>query len=124
MDFGTEAEHLSEIYDDFGYDFEPYENWEKRDYIEAKNNCFAKKDVGKYVVAQIPKYNKVFMQLMYLVDRSKTKSYWWSHDAYYAMVFEKKEAAEQQAKKYRYGKIKVMKIKPYMADRDGFDENY
>lgn len=53
---------------------------------------------------------KKVVKVLYLVDRSKTKLYWWSPDAKYAMIFNSKEAAEAQAAKYKYGKFKVIKI--------------
>ena len=108
----TEAEALMDIYDDPNvYDpiFEPYTDYEKSEYIRRKSKRFNKCDVGKYVVTKYPLFKKV-VKVLYLVDRSKTKLYWWSPDAKYAMIFNSKEAAEAQAAKYKYGKFKVIKI--------------
>lgn len=121
----TEAEHLSEIYDgcEYGY-FEPYSRAERADYIRAKNNRFAKSEIGKFVVAQTPRKNKGVVKLLYLVDRNISKRFWWSHDAMLAMIFDKREAAEFQARKYRYNKVRVMEIKPYMANLEVFKQEY
>lgn len=124
-DWGTEAEHLAEIYDDFSFgDFEPYSRAERADYVRAKNNRFTKSSIGKFVVAQTPRKNKGVVKLLYLVDRSLTKRFWWSHDALYAMVFDKKSAAEFQAKRYKFNNVRVMEVKPYMADMKGFEIEY
>lgn len=124
MDFCTEAECLSDIYEDGGYDFEPYTDFEKAAYIRAKNNAFFESEIGKYVIVQTPRFNRQVMRRLYLVDRSRTKLYWWSHAAWHAMVFDKKEAAESQAKKYRYNKVKVVRITRSMAHFDDFNEEY
>ena len=123
-DYCSEAEALNERYDCIDNDFEPYSTAEKADFIRAKNCRFLKKDVGKFVVAQTPRRNKSVVKLLYLVDRSRTKAFWWSHDALFAMVFEKKEAAEFQAKRYRYNKARVIEVKPWMADLEGFEQEY
>ena len=52
---------------------------------------------------------------IYLVDRSKTKRFWWSHDAVYAMVFNDKSAAEFQAGKYKHNDIEVIEITKNMV---------
>lgn len=114
----TEACHLSEIYDGAdGYydDFEPYSTAEKRAYIAAKECRFKKEDIGKFVVVQIPRLRKKTVKRLYLVDRSKTKRFWWSHDAVYAMVFNNKSAAEFQAGKYKHNDIKVVEITKNMV---------
>ena len=122
-DYCSEADALSEIYDDYSFmgDFEPYSTSEKADFIRAKNCRFMKSDIGKFVVAQTPRKNKSVVKLLYLVDRTRTKRFWWSHDALFAMVFERKEAAEFQAKRYKYNKARVLEVKPWM---EGFEEEY
>lgn len=109
----TEAEALMDIYDDPAiYDddiYRGYTDYEKSEYIRKKSKRFNKCDVGKYVVTKCPSFKRV-VNILYLVDRSKTKLYWWSPDAKYAMVFNSKEAAEERAAKYKYGKFKVIKI--------------
>lgn len=122
MDFDfwdTEAGHLTEIYDGaegrIYDDFEPYSTAEKRAYIAAKECRFKKEDIGKFVVVQIPRLRKKTVKRLYLVDRSKTKRFWWSHDAVYAMVFNNKSAAEFQAGKYKHNDIKVVEITKNMV---------
>lgn len=120
----TEAAHLSEIYDGYDSFFESYSYMEKRDFVRAKNCRFRKQDIGKFVVAQTPRRNKSVMKLLYLVDRNKTKRFWWSHDALYAMVFDKKSAADIQVIRYRFNQARVVEIKQHMADMEGFLEEY
>lgn len=121
----TEAAHLSEIYDDYGYDVkEPLSREKRADYVEAKSRCFQKSDIGKYVVVQTPRKNKGVVRRLYLVDRKVTKSCWWSPSAFLAMVFEKESAATIQAKKYKYNKARVMQITKSMADISSFLEEY
>lgn len=122
MDFDfwdTEAGHLTEIYDGaegrIYDDFEPYSTAEKRAYIAAKERRFKKEDIGKFVIVQIPRLRKKTVKRLYLVDRSKTKRFWWSHDAVYAMVFNNKSAAEFQAGKYKHNDIKVVEITKNMV---------
>lgn len=109
----TEAEALMDIYDDPAiYDddiYRGYTDYEKSEYIRKKSKRFNKCDVGKYVVTKCSSFKRV-VNILYLVDRSKTKRFWWSPDAKYAMVFNSKEAAEERAAKYKYGKFKVIKI--------------
>lgn len=119
----TEAAHLSEIY--CGAEiYEPLSTQDKADYIRARGRCFRKKDIGKYVVVQDSRMNKKVMPIMYLVNRQLTKRMWWSPASIYAMVFDKKSAAEYQADKYKYNKARVMQIKPHMADLENFIEKY
>lgn len=122
--YDTEAAHLSEIYDDAEAYFEPFTIQDRADYVAAKGRCFKKEDIGKYVVVQNSRRNKKVMPTMYLVDRKITKRMWWSPDSYYAMVFEKKSAAEYQAKRYKFNNARVKEIKPYMADIEWFNKMY
>lgn len=122
MDFDfwdTEAGHLTEIYDGaegrIYDDFEPYSTAEKRAYIAAKERRFKKEDIGKFVIVQTPRIRKATIKRLYLVDRSKTKHFWWSHDALYAMVFNDKSDAEFQAGKYRHNDIEVVEITKNMV---------
>lgn len=125
-DYGTEAEHLAEI-SDFNFnddDFLPYSQEEKYFYVQARERCFSKKDIGKYVVIQNSRRNRKVMPTMYLVDRAKTKRMWWSPASSFAMVFEKRSAAEFQAKRYRYNRARVKQITAAMADREYFEQEY
>ena len=120
----TEAAHLSEIYDGCETYSKPYSWSERRDYVNAKGKCFKKKDIGKYVIVQNSRRNRKVMSRMFLVGRGITKRFWWSPDSYYAMVFEKKEAAELQAKKYKYNNVRVIQITENMADAEWFYKVY
>lgn len=123
-DYISEAEALSEIYDDFGGVFEPYSKRDRRDYVDAKSRTFKKSDIGKWVVVQKPRRNKGVVGTLYLVDRNLTKRFWWSPDSFYAMVFEKESAARIQAAKYRFNKANVRQITSSMADKEWFSRCY
>lgn len=117
----TEAAHLSEMYDDAPNEREPrYSAAEKKDYLSAKNCRFRHEDIGKYCIVQNPRRNKRLMQILFLVDRTRIKWCWWSPDSALAMIFTKKEAADAQAKKYKYNKARVICITEAMCARDYF----
>ena len=124
MDYISEAEALSEIYDDVEGGFEPYSKSERRDYVDAKSRTFKKSDVGKFVVIQKPQRKRGVVSVLYLVDRRLTKRFWWSIDSFYAMVFENESAARIQASKYRYNKASVRQITSSMADKEWFTQSY
>lgn len=124
MDYISEAEALSEIYDGFECGFEPYSKSERRDYVDAKSRTFKKSDVGKWVVTQKPRRKKGVVSTLYLVDRNLTKRFWWSPDSSYAMVFEKESAARIQAAKYWFNKASVKQVTPDMADKKWFSLCY
>lgn len=117
MDYISEAEALSEIYDGFEGGFEPYSKSDRRDYVDAKSRTFKRSDVGKFVVIQKPRRNRCVVSNLFLVNRNLTKRFWWSPDSSYAMVFEKETAARTQAAKYRFNKASVKKITPGMANK-------
>ncbi len=123
-DYISEAEALSENYDGCEVCFESYTKSERRDYIDAKSRTFKKSDIGKWVVVQKPRRKKDVVSVLYLVDRSLTKRFWWSHDSFYAMVFEKESAARIQAAKYRFNKASVRQITSSMADKEWFSLSY
>ena len=124
MDYISEAEALSEIYDGCEVCLEPYNKSERRDYVDAKSQTFKKSDVGKWVIIQKPRRKRSVVSVLYLVDRSLTKRFWWSPDSFYAMVFEKESAARIQASKYRFNKASVKQITPSMADKEWFSLSY
>lgn len=124
MEYISEADALNEIYDGCEVYFEPCSDSDKADYIRAKYHCFKKSDIGKYIVVQNSRRNKRIMPFMYLVDRRITKRMWWSPSAFYAMVFEKKSAAEYQAKRYKFNHARVVQINNVMADIDYFNQVY
>lgn len=124
MDYISEAEALSEIYDDVEGGFEPYSKSDRRDYVDAKSKTFKKSDVGKFVVIQKTRRNRGVVSNLFLVNRNLTKRFWWSPDSSYAMVFEKETAARTQAAKYRFNKASVKKITLSMADKESFSLFY
>lgn len=124
LDNCSEAEYLADIYD---YDFnnlDTYSLEEKQSYVIARSHCFSKEDIGKYVVVQNTRRNKNIVSELYFVDRTKTKQMWWSPASIYAMIFEKKSAAEYQAKKYKYNKVRIKQITQEMADVEHFINNF
>lgn len=123
-DYISEAEALSEIYDGFEGGFEPYSKSDRRDYVDAKSRTFKKSDVGKFVVIQKPRRKRGVVSVLYLVDRSLTKRFWWSPDSFYAMVFENESTARIQASKYRFNKASVRQITSSMADKEWFTLSY
>ena len=64
------------------------------------------------------------MPKMFLADRRLTSSFWWTPDSSYAMVFEKKSAAEFQALRYKYNNVRVQQITKDMADVEWFNKVY
>ena len=123
IDYGTEAEHLAEICD-YNFEEEPYEDWEKKLYLDAKVRCFSESDIGKFVVIQNSRRKKNIIPTMFLVDRHKTKRMWWSPSSFLAMIFEKESAAKYQAKRYKYNNARVKKITPAMCNVEYFIDNY
>lgn len=111
-DYITEAEALADIeecfYDD--YSFEPYSVLDKRIYLRAKSS-FPKTAKGKFVITQSTRKNRHLISKLFLVDRNKTKSFWWSHDVRFAMLFNSKKAALVIANKYKYNNVQVVEIK-------------
>lgn len=113
-DSDSEASHLAEIEDEdylcevnsYTLNFGATSGYYK---IRKKNHLFTKDDLGKFVITQTPRRYSDFRNL-YLVDRNKTKDFWWSPNATFAMKFIKKSCAEFQAKKYKYNNVKVIKI--------------
>lgn len=122
-DFVTEAEALADIYDD-GYCFEPYSQEERSDYVSAKAHAFSQRDIGKFVVVQSARRNRKVVPFLYLANRNITKRMWWTPSAFLAMIFDKKEAAEYQAKRYKYNKARVKEISKFMAQREQFEQEY
>ena len=124
LDYCSEAEYLDDRCD-YNFDnLDTYSSEEKQLYVIARSHCFSKKDIGKYVVVQNTRRNKNIVSKLYLVDRTKTKQMWWSPASIYAMIFEKKSAAEYQAKKYKYNKVRIKQITQEMADIEYFINNY
>lgn len=111
-DYISEGEALSDILEEIDeYDsFEPCLDSEKRIYLTQKSK-FETQAKGKFVIVQSPRRNRHLIKKLYLVDRNKTKRFWWSHDAHYAMLFSSLNAAKKVASKYVYNNVHVIKIK-------------
>ena len=108
-DSDSEASHLAEIEDeDYFCKINNYTFNFKQSKIKRKNYLFTKDDLGKFVIIQNSKYDN--FKNLYLVDRNKTKDFWWSFNTTIAMKFIKKSAANFQARKYKYNNVKVIKI--------------
>ena len=45
---------------------------------------------------------------LYLVDRAKTKKFWWSYLLRYAILFTSREEAQKKADSLKYGVFKVI----------------
>lgn len=65
---------------------------------------FCKSDVGKWVLFM----KSIDGTTVYLADRHKTKSQWWTTDVNKIMKFYKKSAAEYQ--RNRYHKVSLLPI--------------
>lgn len=125
--YDTEAYQQSAIYEGAEYRAEFYtfhKIEDRKDYINAKSRCFKKEDIGKYIIVQNSRHNKKVMPIMYLVDRHSTKRWWWSPDSHYAMIFDNKSSAERMLSKYKYNKVRCIKIQSWMAEQEWFNKCY
>lgn len=106
----NEASHLAEIEEeDYSNEINNYVLNLRQFKIKNRTQLFTKNDLGKFVITQIPRKSSNF-KILYLVDRNKTKDFWWSPNTTFAMKFIKKSCAEFQAKRYKYNNVKVIKI--------------
>lgn len=114
----TEAEALEEQ-GGFGYfpreDYR-YDVYDRAEYVDKKFHAFSPKSIGKWCVVQKPKRKRNTISRLFLVDRNRTKRWWWSPDAFYAMVFDNESAARFQIRRYKYNKPKIMQITPAMTE--------
>nr|DAR09501.1 MAG TPA: hypothetical protein [Caudoviricetes sp.] len=119
----TEAEHLSEIYDDY----EAYANYAEyiadREYerlctlqnlagtrVCKKKRHLNKKDKDLYLVIQDSRKDNTTLML---VDRRKSKSYWWTHD--FSIAYKgKKEDMKKAAKKLKKNNVRVVSYEKYL----------
>lgn len=65
---------------------------------------------------------KISSDLLFYVDRNKTKKYWWSYDLKYAMIFTSKLEAEKVMNRLKYGKFEVITLKEAKEKRAYKDE--
>jgi hypothetical protein len=114
MNTDTEAYHQSEQYDGIEGSYYAhttlYSRVRRRKFIAEKEKRFSKKDKEKFVITQTPRKNTAVVKTLYLVDRSKTRRFWWSHDAYFAKKFDSESEAMNKALKYKYNNCRVIKI--------------
>lgn len=89
---------------------------EKREYLAGRSRAWRREDEGKYVLVRDPFRNQDMVPVLYLVDRRKTRDYWWSADADFAARFTSLEMATRQRRKYKFGNVRVMRITSAMAE--------
>lgn len=121
----TEAEHLSEIYCDFDgeYDAEYIARMENErlhtiatlagidttTHSHRKKRCLNKKEKGLYLIIQDSRKDNTTLML---VDRRKSKKYWWTHD--FSLAYKgKKKDMENVAKKLRKNNVRVVSYETY-----------
>lgn len=121
----TEAEHLSEIYCDFDgeYDAEYIARMENErlhtiatlagidtaTYSRRKKRHLNKKGNGLFLIIQDSRKDNTTLML---VDRRKSKKYWWTHD--FSLAYKgKKKDMENVAKKLRKNNVRVVSYKSY-----------
>ena len=118
----TEAEHLSEIYDDYDarYDDEYIADMEyERLYtlqnlagtrVCKKKRCLNKKDKNLYLIIQDSRKDNTTLML---VDRRKSKSYWWTHD--FSIAYRgNKENMKKADKKLKKNNVRVVSYEDYL----------
>ena len=86
--------------------------------MNENNRKFRSEALGKYVILLRTIYGN-----LYLVDRNKTQNIWWSRDPYYAMLFNKKEAAEFQLRKLRFNNPRIIQIDESMIESQDIINN-
>lgn len=118
----TEAEHLAEIYSDYDarYDDEYIADMEyKRLHtlanlagvnVNNKKHRSKKKDKGLYLIIQDSRKDNTTLML---VDRRKSKSYWWTHDSSIAYKGNK-EDMKKAAKKLKMNNVRVVSYDTYL----------
>ena len=123
----TEAEHLSEIYCDFDgeYDAEYIARMENErlhtiatlagidtaTYSHRKKRHLNKKENGLFLIIQDSRKDNTTLML---VDRRKSKKYWWIHD--FSLAYKgKKKDMENVAKKLRKNNVRVVSYKSYFS---------
>lgn len=118
----TEAEHLSEIYDDYDarYDEEYIADMEYERLCTIQNlastrvckkkHHFNKKDKNLYLIIQDSRKDNTTIML---VDRRKSKSYWWTHD--FSIAYKSnKEDMKKAAKKLKKNNVRVVSYEKYL----------
>nr|DAK56585.1 MAG TPA: hypothetical protein [Caudoviricetes sp.] len=122
----TEAEHLSEIYDDYEANISYAEYMAEREFerlhtianlagidtathSHRKRHRLKKNNKNLYLVIQDSRKDNTTLML---VDRRKSKKYWWTHD--FSIAYKgKKEDMENVVKKLRKNNVRVVSYKSY-----------
>lgn len=122
----TEAEHLSEIYDDYEANMNYAEYIAEREFdrlhtittlagigttirSHRKKHCLNKKEKGLYLIIQNSRKDNTTLML---VDRRKSKKYWWTHD--FSLAYKgKKKDMENVAKKLRKNNVRLVSYETY-----------
>lgn len=122
----SEAEHLSEIYCDFDgeYDAEYIARMENErlhtiatlagiditTYSRRKKCRLNKKEKGLFLIIQDSRKDNTTLML---VDRRKSKSYWWTHD--FSIAYKgSKEDMKKAAKKLKMNNVRVVSYEKYL----------
>lgn len=118
----TEAEHLSEIYDDYDarYDDEyiadrEYERLYTLQNLAGTRVCkkkrrLNKKDKNLYLIIQDSRKDNTTLML---VDRRKSKSYWWTHD--FSIAYKgNKEDMKKAAGELKKNNVRVVSYEKYL----------
>lgn len=128
-DYGTEAEHLSEIYDGVEWDDEErdaYYELQREWRPTTRNQRKKKKKQEQRMIKELPKlFAKHCEELYYiiqdsridnttlmLVDRRKSKQYFWTHDHSIALTCQK-AMAEQILSKLKFNSARMVKVQEY-----------
>lgn len=67
---------------------------------------------------------KISSDLLFYVDRNKTKRFWWSYNPKYALLFTSKEQAEKKVESLNYGKFEVITESEMHRLRDRKDQSH
>lgn len=128
-DYGTEAEHLSEIDDVVEWEDEERDAYYKlqREWKQTtKNQCKKKKKQEQRMIEELPKlFTKHCEELYYiiqdsridnttlmLVDRRKSKQYFWTHNHSIALACQK-AMAEKILSKLKFNSARIVKVQKY-----------
>lgn len=119
----TEAEHLSEIYDDYQTYSSYAEYITDKEYerlctlqnlagtrVCKKKRCLNKKDKNLYLIIQDSRKDNTTLML---VDRRKSKGYWRTHD--FSIAYKgNKEDMKKAAKKLKKNNVRVVSYEKYL----------
>ena len=125
----TEAEHLSEIYDDYEANMNYAEYIAEREFDRlhtiatlagidttthsCRKKChFKKKDKGLFLIIQDSRKDNTTLML---VDRRKSKKYWWTHD--FSLAYKgKKEDVKRVTKRLHMNNVRIVELEKYLRE--------